>query len=128
MRKELGNNPKIKKCGSIIVTAEQQELSDNNDVCIMTPVADLPDKKGLNFFIVYRWNGPNMFVPIYKSEIKRASNNGLFAWNQVHIKTDELCKNDVDRDIKIEFFRSETSGKHKYLGTSMMNLGMIKEG
>jgi len=41
----------------------------------------------------------------------------------------DLCKDDVEREIKIEFFRSSPSGKHKILGScSQITLGMLKEG
>eukprot|EP00351_Strombidinopsis_sp_SopsisLIS2011_P005032 CAMPEP_0116882056 /NCGR_PEP_ID=MMETSP0463-20121206/14196_1 /TAXON_ID=181622 /ORGANISM="Strombidinopsis sp, Strain SopsisLIS2011" /LENGTH=54 /DNA_ID=CAMNT_0004534675 /DNA_START=430 /DNA_END=594 /DNA_ORIENTATION=+ len=54
MHKDLGNNPKIKKCGSIVVTAEEVPAVANQEVVIMTPAAKLADQTGLNFFIVYQ--------------------------------------------------------------------------
>ena len=41
----------------------------------------------------------------------------------------DLCKDDVEREIKIEFFKSVSSGKHKILGSiDNMTLGQLKEG
>lgn len=92
----------------------------------MDPVAELPDASGLNFFIVYRWMGPNQYVPIYKSEIKKVSNDRKYKWNQVQLGCTDLCKDDVEREIKIEFFKSSTSGNHKNLGSTTMTLALLK--
>jgi len=47
----------------------------------------------------------------------------------VQIGATDLCKDDVERSIKIEFFRSNTNGKHKILDSvETMTLAQLKEG
>lgn len=47
----------------------------------------------------------------------------------MQLGTTDLCKDDVDREIKIEFFRSNPNGAHKIIGTSnQMTLGTLKSG
>jgi hypothetical protein len=47
----------------------------------------------------------------------------------VQLGTTDLCKDDVDREVKIEFFRSNPSGAHKIVGTcNQMTLGTLKSG
>ena len=47
----------------------------------------------------------------------------------VQIGSTDLCKDDIEREVKVEFFRYATSGKHKIIGTSStITLGVLKEG
>lgn len=39
-----------------------------------------------------------------------------------------MCNDEPDREIKVEFFKSVASGKHKNLGAVCMTLAMLKEG
>lgn len=50
-------------------------------------------------------------------------------WNTVQIGTTDLCKDDVEREIKIEFYRFNSNGSHKNLGnTQAVTLATLKEG
>ena len=49
--------------------------------------------------------GPNNFKPVYKSEIKD-SQNGRFSWNLFSILTSELANEDVEGEIRFEFYKS----------------------
>lgn len=40
--------------------------------------------------------------------------------------TSTLCKEENDREIKIEFFQSQKSGKHKYIGALKCTLEELK--
>ena len=71
--------------------------------------------------------GPNNYKPVYKSEIT-SSINGRFTWNLVSILTSELANEDPEREIRIEFFKSQKSGKHVNLGYFPCNLAMLREG
>lgn len=42
--------------------------------------------------------------------------------------TTDLCKDEIEREIKIDFFRSVPSGKHKNLDSVTFNLAQLKEG
>jgi len=47
----------------------------------------------------------------------------------VQIGATDLCKDEIEREIKIEFFRSVSSGKHKILDSVHdMTLAQLKEG
>lgn len=117
-------NPKKKAgwAGQIIITAEEVEATANSEIVCFNPVATLSENS-LSFFILYRNLAPGKFTPIYKSEIKRPE-SGAFRWNQVQIGATDLCKDDIEREIKIEFFKSVPSGKHKLLSScETMTLG-----
>jgi len=101
------------KSGRIVISAEEVAATANSEIVIFNPVAGLPES-GLCFFIIYRNLAPGKYTPVYKSEIKRPE-QGAFKWNQVQIGATDLCKDEIEREIKIEFFKSNTSGKHKIL-------------
>lgn len=65
--------------------------------------------------------GPNNYKPVYKSEIQ-SSINGRFRWNLVSILTSELANEDPERQIRLEFFKSQKSGKHINLGYCSLNM------
>jgi len=114
MMKTLINTKRtVGKSGRIVISAEEQEATANAEIVIFNPVATLSES-GVCFFIIYRNIAPGKYNPIYKSEIKRPE-GGHFKWNQVQIGATDLCKDEIEREIKIEFFKSVTSGKHKIL-------------
>jgi hypothetical protein len=41
--------------------------------------------------------------------------------------TQVLCKNDDDRDIRVDFYKSNKSGNHKFIGSSMLTMKGLKE-
>lgn len=87
---------------------------------LFNPVAKLPES-GLCFFIIYRNIALGKYTPIYKSEIKRPESDN-FRWNQVQMGTSDLCKEDIEREIKVELFKSVPSGKHKIIDSCTFNL------
>lgn len=87
----------------------------------------MDDTSGMNFFLVYKFISPQVYKPVYKSEIM-FSLNGIFLWKPCSILTSELCNEDPEREIKIEFFKSQKSGLNKNLGYINLNLGQLKEG
>ena len=122
-------NPKRKvgTSGRIVISAEEQAATANTEIVIFNPVANLPEND-VCFFIIYKNLAPGKYTPVYKSEIKRPE-QGAFRWNQVQIGATDLCKDEIEREIKIEFFKSVSSGKHQIKGTvSNMTLAMLKEG
>jgi len=64
---------------------------------------------------------------LYKSETKAAS-AGQHKWNMVNLLTSELANDDVEREIRMEFFESAKSGKHVNKGYISFNLAQLKEG
>ena len=114
------------KAGRITIAAEEQVATANSEIVIFNPIGTL-NENGLCFFIIYRNITLGRYTPIYKSEIKRPE-GGLFRWNQVQLGSTDLCKDEIEREIKIEFFRSNPNGRHKNLASVMLNLAQIKEG
>lgn len=40
----------------------------------------------------------------------------------------DLAGDDADREIKMDFFKSAKSGKHKFIGNVSLTLAQLKEG
>ena len=91
--------------GIICITGDEVAGS-NNEILEMELCGTFESHDGQNFFIVNKSMGPNNYVPVYKSEIKPA-HVGKFIWNKFAILTSVLCKEEDDREIKVEYFRYE---------------------
>jgi hypothetical protein len=115
MTRNLLGGPSGSK-GTITLIAEEQVANANAEMVMFTPEAQLAGTSDQNFFIIYKCMGPNNFVPVYKSEIKRAVKDNHFRWNHVQIGATDLCKDNIENEIKFEFFKSVSSGKHKIVG------------
>jgi len=51
----------------------------------------------------------------------------LVRWNSVQVGSTDLCKDEIEREIKIEFFRSNPNGHHKIVGfCNNITLGTLK--
>lgn len=81
----------------------------------------------MNFFLVHKFISPQVYKPVYKSEIKPAV-NGTFRWQLTTLLTAEMCNEDPDREIRVEFFKSSKAGKHTNLGYIQTTLAGLKEG
>ena len=46
----------------------------------------------------------------------------------MQIGATDLCGDDIEREIKFEFFKSVPSGKHKLLDMLTLTLGQLKDG
>jgi hypothetical protein len=120
-------NPQISKPGRVKIIAEEMAATANTELVKFVPEATLRDMSGQIFFIIYKNLTPGHYVPVYKSETK-ASSGGKIIWNMVQIGSTDLCKDDIEREVKIEFFRFNSSGSHKIIGTcSTITLGVLKE-
>jgi hypothetical protein len=75
---------------------------------------------------VYRLRAPGQYSPVYKSEVRKAAAGGIVDWNEAAIGTTDLCNDNIEQEIKFEFFRSETSGSHKNLGHHMTTMASLK--
>lgn len=75
----------------------------------------------MSFFIINKFISPEVYKPLYKSETK-ATTAGQHKWNLVNLLTSELANDDVEREIRIEFFESAKSGKHVNKGYVSFNL------
>jgi len=64
---------------------------------------------------------------VYKSEIT-SSIGGRFNWNMVSILTSELANEDIEREIRFEFFKSQKSGKHVNIGRFSSTIAQLKDG
>ena len=59
---------------------------------------------------------PNQYRPIYKSEIQAVKTGDSYEWNLVTLLGDDLTSGDIEREIKVEFYANQKSGKHTNLG------------
>jgi len=100
---------------------------NNNEECNFKVSAEFADTSGYNFFLIHKNISGQAWKPVYKSEIT-TSINKRFSWNRISILTAELCNEEPEREIRVEFFKSSKTGKHKNLGFITCNLAQIKEG
>lgn len=128
MEKQLINPKKPNVKSFVKIAAEEVQDNANAEICCFEAVAKFNESSNLYFFIVYKAKGPGQYVPVYKSEVRRCANDGRVHWNMCTVGCTDLCNDNVDQDIRVEFFRSETSGKHKNLGQMTTNLGQLKCG
>ena len=108
--------------GLIKITGEERNVGSQEEVQ-MQMRATFPSMNGYVFFLIHKQlAGQNQWKPIYKSEIKQAI-NGFFDWNQVNILSSDLAGDDIEREIRIDFFLSQKSGRHRHIGQTTMTLG-----
>ena len=125
--KNLVNTARAEGASGIIkITGEERNVGSQEEVQ-MKMRATFPAMGGYNFFLIHKQlAGNNKWKPIYKSEIKQSS-HGYFEWDQVNILSSDLTGDDIEREIRIDFFISQKSGKHKHCGQTTMTLAQIKE-
>jgi hypothetical protein len=110
-----------------IIADERQADNKNNEELIFQIKGNFASDDGMNFFLVHKFISNQVYKPLYKSEIM-ASQAGQFTWKQHAILTSELANEDVDREIRLEFFKSQKSGTHTNLGYINFTLGALREG
>ena len=66
---------------------------------------------------------------MYKSEDKLLDSHiRQHKWNSVKILTAILCKEDPDRDIRVDFYKYFSSGNHKFIcATNGITLNKIRQ-
>ena len=101
------------------IAAEEVASNANAEICTFEVQCKLNDTGNLYFYIVYKEKGQNNWAPIYKSEVRKYGPNGFVTWNPCTLGCTDMCNDNVEQPIKIEFFRSSTDGKHKNLGNTM---------
>lgn len=72
LTKNLIGGPSGSK-GTISMIAEEQVANANAEMIMFTPEATITGTSDQNFFIIYKYMGPNNYIPVYKSEIKKAA-------------------------------------------------------
>ena len=133
LRKNLVNNvEKARNNGVVILTAEENQGNKNNEMIDFEMHASLNGQAAASahdnmFFIISRYVQPQQYVPVYKSEDK-AQDAVIKAhkWNRVKILTSLICKEEHDREIRIDFYRFQSSGNHRFIGSSTHTLNQIK--
>ena len=116
---ECSDRP-VGKSGIIKITADEKQ-GKNNEECSFALRGTFSDMSGMNFYIIHKYIGPRVFKPIYKSEIKE-NLNGCFDWNFISLLTSEMANEELEREIRIEFFKSSKTGMHANLGFITLNL------
>ena len=126
MKKQLVNPAKPTIKSYVKIVAEEIQSGAISEIFIFKTNCMLSESSGLYFYIVYKMRAPGQYTPLYKSEVRKSGNNKLIDWNETALGTTDLCNDNVDQEIKIEFFRSETSGSHKNMGHIITTLGVLK--
>ena len=112
LRKNLVNNEhKTRNNGVVILTAEENQGNKNNEMIDFEMHATLNNSAAAGahdnmFFIISRYVQPQQYIPVYKSEDK-AQDAVIKAhkWNRVKILTSLICKEEGDREIRVDFYR-----------------------
>lgn len=125
MKKPLPNEQKPTAKQFVTIIAEEVPNNFNSELVLFEPFAKLSENNSLYFFIVYKLRAANQYTPVYKSEVRKSEKDGC-QWNQVCIGSTDLCNDNVEQEIKIEFFRSVSSGKHHLLAAVSTTLAVIK--
>jgi hypothetical protein len=130
LRKPL-NNKESKKHnnGTIVITADEHQSQTTNEIMDFELRATFKDVGGDDpvFFIFSRFVAPGEFTPVYKSEVKiKDPQAHLHKWNRCRILTSVLCKEEIDREIRVDFYKSQKNGNHKFLGNSTVTLTTFK--
>ena len=94
------------KSGIIKITGEEKS-GKNNEEMNFELTGTFNSNDGYNFFLIHKFIGIGVYKPIYKSEIKSAI-NGTYHWNHISLLTSELANEDPEREIRIEFFKSQS--------------------
>ena len=114
------------KSGKIHITGDEKQVMNNEEANFRVS-ATFEDTSGYNFFFVHKNIAGQTWKPVYKSEIQTAI-GGTFSWNLISILTGDLCNEEPEREIRLEFFKSSKTGKHKNLGFITCNMAQLKEG
>ncbi|XP_034982390.1 copine-8 isoform X4 [Zootoca vivipara] len=106
-----------KKCGTIIMTAE--ELNCCRDAVLMQFCANKLDKKDFfgksdPFLVFFRSNEDGSFTICHKTEVIKNTLNPV--WQAFKISVRALCNGDFDRTIKIEVYDWDRDGSHDFIG------------
>lgn len=94
-------------------------------------------KSDVLFFILYRMHsrenapGRGNFIwrPLYKSEIKSQvgkRRESVFKFNQFSLLVEDMCGGDLEKEVKLEFFKSQKNGKHQNLGSCLISIDELK--
>jgi len=121
MKKPLNHCPKGAK-SLVKIIAEEVQSNANSELLSFDCSCKLSENSSLYFFIVYKSKGPGTWVPLYKSETRKYGSNGFVQWNRCSLGCTDLANDNVEQEWKVEFFRSETSGKHKNLANLQTTL------
>ena len=121
----------MKKDATIEITGEEMNREVDEQQVLMEPVLNFTDgnfRGDLLFMIMYRMHsglnmpgrGNHIWKPVYKSEVKTncggRSGPTKFEFNQFSTLISDLCNGDKEKEVKIEFFKSQKSGKHQNIG------------
>lgn len=132
LRKPLVNSHSKKgHNGTLVITADEHESQTTNELMefdlSVTLKSGLVNSDDSVFFIISRFVAPGEYTPVYKSENKiQDSQQHAIKWNRSKILTATLCKEEGNRGINLDIYKSQKNGNHKYLGNSTVTLDQIK--
>ena len=130
MKRGLVKNGNDKSNGFILITGDEKKNQSNNELVDMMIEMNVQcSSDSILFFIINKNLNPVSWIPIYKSEsVPKNISKGLYFWKKVQILTSTLCKEEEDRPIKLEVFKSFKNGKHQCLASTQFTLAHLKLG
>mmetsp|Transcript_37509 Transcript_37509/g.49311 ORF Transcript_37509/g.49311 Transcript_37509/m.49311 type:complete len:163 (+) Transcript_37509:419-907(+) len=114
------------RSGIIKITGEERSVGSKEEV-EMVVRSTFPSQGGFNFFLVHKLVNGKVWKPIYKSEIQSAR-NGAFEWLSLSLLTSDLAGDDVDREVRFDFYNSQKSGRHRHIAQVSFTLAQLREG
>lgn len=105
---------------------EEQVTQQKNEEAVMQWKAQFPDPTIPVLFILFKNHGPGVYKPIYKSEVTRQKNNCVFMWNIFSLSIQDMFDNDLEKEVKIEFYEAKESGNHTIIATTCFTLEQLQ--
>ena len=112
--------------GSIIIAARELKVEiETISVQLRAHNVDKMDFFGKSdpYFIVYKEEGSNNWVQVYKSEIIKKTLDPF--WKPFQLTSEEFCNRDYDLSIKIECWDWDRGSKDDFIGSVLVSLKQL---
>lgn len=93
-----------------------EEIEQTNDMINLTFKACEFDEMGALIYKLYRNRSLGEFVEVYKSERRRNNPEIGCQWKEMTIPVKDLARNDIERVLKLEVYRTKKGRENVYLG------------
>lgn len=116
-----------RNCGDLIIVVEELSTCKQNLIIKLraTELCKSHFFKPNAFFKIWRSNEDNSFTIVYNSSVIKSSKKP--SWPEINLKIMNLCNNDFDRNLKIEFFNFKKSAliNHREIGCVYTSLNQL---
>ena len=113
---------------SIEIQAEEKKLNYGQIAFNFQVKAagNIMDPNALHFCILSKQGtGRGQYIPVYKSECKRALSDNTLVWNKVDSNTDTIGDNNELARMRIQIFKFNDEGSHKCHTETEFDFGVI---